>query len=267
MSHAAMLVGNSSNGPADSSGGSPASIDVQHVHKGYGRGARRVQALSDVSFQAMPGQITALLGPNGAGKTTLLRLLAGLQLPDAGQLSLAGLPVQQARHLLGFYSEGCGLYPRLTARENMRYFGRLHGMTEAQIAARIQQLSEPLDLLRLLDRPMGPCSLGERMRVALARALVHDPAIIILDEPTNGLDLASVRRLRLYLRYLVSGEGGNKCLLFSSHVMHEVAKLADEVVLIAQGRVADSGSVPALCARAHAPDLEEAFVTLTGQPG
>ena len=225
-----------------------------------------VQAVQDISLRAENGSITGLLGANGAGKTTTLRMLAGLMQPDSGRLLIDGRDVRLQRTAalaqLGMLSDARGLYPRLTARENIVYFARLHGLSDAQAQARADLLADLLDLRPLLDRATEGFSQGERVKTALARALVHDPANIVLDEPTNGLDVQATRALRETLRYLRSPAGGSKCIIFSSHIMQEVERLCDQVLVIAQGRIVASGSVPELLQSTGQPDFEDAFVQL-----
>ena len=225
-----------------------------------------VHAVRRVSFSAADGCITGLLGPNGAGKTTTLRMLAALIEPDAGTLAVDGIDVvsrpREALARMGVLSDARGLYPRLTARENIAYYAALQGMTPDAANARANALAEVLDMKRLLDRRTEGFSQGERMKTALARALVHDPANIVLDEPTNGLDVLATRALREALRFLRTPEGGSKCIVFSTHIMQEVERLCDRVVVIANGLSVASGSVPELLAQTHERDFEEAFVKL-----
>jgi sodium transport system ATP-binding protein len=239
-------------------------IRIEGVSKSFGKRGD-VQAVRDVSFTAPDGQITGLLGPNGAGKTTLLRMLATLIVPDEGVATIGGLDVVRDRHAvrenIGVLSDARGLYARLTARENIRYYGALHGQSGAELDARIAALIHTLGLDALADRRTQGFSQGEKMKVAIARALIHDPATILLDEPTNGLDIMSVRALREQLRQL-RGEG--KCLLFSSHVMQEVAALCDRIVILGAGRVVASGTAAELIAQSGAATLEDAFVSLLG---
>lgn len=227
---------------------------------------RWVQAVQDISLRAENGSITGLLGANGAGKTTTLRMLAGLMQPDSGRLLIDGHDVLRQRSAalaqLGMLSDARGLYPRLTARENIVYFARLHGLSDAQAQARVDLLADLLDLRPLLGRATEGFSQGERVKTALARALVHDPANIVLDEPTNGLDVQATRALRETLRYLRSPAGGSKCIIFPSHIMQEVERLCDQVLVIAQGRIVASGSVPELLQSTGQPDFEDAFVQL-----
>lgn len=257
-------------------------IRIDHVAKafrgapaGKGRGPRwfgragraaPVQAVRDVSFTAPDGQITGLLGANGAGKTTTLRMLAGLIVPDAGRLrvddiDVAGRPAE-ALARMGMLSDARGLYPRLSARENIVYFGRLQGMARDAAHARAEALAEVLEMKPLLERRTDGFSQGERMKTALARALVHDPSHIVLDEPTNGLDVLATRALRDALRHLRTPEGGGKCIVFSTHIMQEVERLCDQVVVVAQGRSVASGTVAELLDRTGQDDFEEAFVRL-----
>jgi len=225
-----------------------------------------VQAVSDISLHAPNGQITGLLGPNGAGKTSTLRMLAGLLAPDSGRLEVDGLSVTHARAKaqarMGILADARGLYPRLTARENMVYFGRLQGLSDGAAKARAEQLADLLDLRPLLDRATEGFSQGERVKTALARALVHDPDNIILDEPTNGLDVLATRALRETLRHLCSPAGGSKCIVFSTHIMQEVERLCDQVVVVAHGRNVASGSVSDLLVQTGQNDFEDAFVQL-----
>jgi sodium transport system ATP-binding protein len=223
-----------------------------------------VEAVKDVSLQAANGRITGLLGPNGAGKTTTLRMLAGLYAPDQGRIAVDGHDVvtqpQAALARMGILGDAHGLYPRLTARENIVYFGRLQGLTREAAEARAAELAELLDLRRLLDRRADGFSQGERMKTALARALVHDPANLVLDEPTNGLDVLATRALRETLRALAREQG--KCIVFSTHIMQEVEYLCDEVVVVSQGRSLARGSVPELLAQTGRDRFEDAFVAL-----
>jgi sodium transport system ATP-binding protein len=227
---------------------------------------RFVQAVKDVSFDAPDGHITGLLGPNGAGKTTTLRMLAGLITPDAGSMTVDGIDVasrpREALARMGVLSDSRGLYPRLSARENIVYFGRLQGMSADAANARAESLAHMLEMTALLDRRTDGFSQGERMKTALARALVHDPANIILDEPTNGLDVLATRALRESLRWLRTPAGGSKCIVFSTHIMQEVERLCDSVVVVAHGRTVATGTVPSLLAQAGESDFEEAFVKL-----
>ena len=243
-------------------------IDVQDLSKGFthgrGRKARTVQAVQGLSFQAADGCITGLLGPNGAGKTTTLRMVAALIEPDAGRITVDGIDValqpQQALARMGVLSDARGLYPRLTARENIVYYGRLQGMPAQAASARAELLAQMLDMSPLLDRRTEGFSQGERMKTALARAMVHDPSHIILDEPTNGLDVLATRALRAALRKLRDEHG--KCIIFSTHIMQEVERLCDRVVVVAHGRVVAQGSVAELLQRTGQTDFEACFVQL-----
>ncbi len=243
-------------------------IEVFNLHKqfrqGHGAKARVVKAVDGVGFTAADGRITALLGPNGAGKTTSLRIVAGLIAADAGHVHVDGIDVatQHAAALarMGVLSDARGLYPRLTARENIVYYGRLHGMSPDAAQHACEQLAQLLDMQPLLDRRTDGFSQGERMKTALARAMVHNPPNIILDEPTNGLDVVATRALRECLRTLRDEAG--KCIVFSTHIMQEVQRLCDHVVVVAHGHMVAEGSVAELNARQGTDDFEEAFVQL-----
>ena len=248
-------------------------IDVQALTKrftqGWGRSARVIDAVQSVSFVASDACITGLLGANGAGKTTTLRAVAGLLRPDAGRIRVDGIDVlarpQAAQARLGVLSDARGLYPRLTARENIVYYGRLQGLDAAAADARAELLASMLEMVPLLDRRTEGFSQGERMKTALARALVHDPSHIILDEPTNGLDVLATRSLRQSLRRLRDDQG--KCIIFSTHIMQEVERLCDRVVVVAHGRTVAEGSVPELLERTGHSDFEACFVQLAFDPG
>lgn len=243
-------------------------IEVQQLYKrftqGRGRQQRVVQAVDGLDFSAANGAITGLLGANGAGKTTALRMVAALIEPDAGGVRVDGIDVARdsgaALARIGMLSDSRGLYPRLTARENIVYFGCLHGMSREAASARADKLAAVLEMKPLLDRRTEGFSQGERMKTALARALVHDPANIVLDEPTNGLDVLSTRALRDTLRRLRDEEG--KCIVFSTHIMQEVERLCDHVVVVARGRMVARGSVAELVAQSACSDFEDAFVRL-----
>lgn len=225
-----------------------------------------IKAVDGVSFTANDGCITGLLGANGAGKTTTLRMVAALLEADQGDVMVdqmlvrAGVRSTQSR--MGVLSDARGLSPRLTARENIYYYGVLHGMEMAEVEQRTRQLAHWLEMETILDRRTDGFSQGERMKTALARALVHDPQNIILDEPTNGLDVVATRALREFLRWLRSPEGGGKCIIFSTHIMQEVERLCDQVVVIAQGRTVARGTVPELLQQAGESNFEDAFVQL-----
>jgi sodium transport system ATP-binding protein len=224
-----------------------------------------VEAVRHVSFVAPDGAITALLGPNGAGKTTTLRMISTLVAPSSGSACVDGLDTRDkpyaVRARLGVLSDARGLYGRLTARENIAYYGELRGLDRGRIAASIGRLAAWLDLEALLDRRTDGFSQGERMKVAIARSLVHDPPNVVLDEPTNGLDVMTTRKLREVVRRLRE-EG--RCVLFSSHVMQEVTALCDTIVIVARGAVVASGTPESLLAASGRDNLEDAFVALSG---
>jgi len=236
-------------------------IEATGLHKRFGK----VQALAGVSFCADDGQITGLLGPNGAGKSTTLRVLYTLVRPDQGQARIDGRDVAAdslaARRRIGVLPHGAGLYPHLTARENIAYYGRLCGLSGRALTDRIAMLIELLDIGAFADRRAKGFSQGERTKVALARAMVHEPRNLLLDEPSNGLDVMATRALREILRRL---RDTGICILFSSHVMQEVAELCDEIVIIDHGRVAAAGTPDQLRRQTGYENLEEAFVAAIG---
>lgn len=236
-------------------------LQVDNLCKRFGE----VVAVDGVSFTAADGAVTGLLGPNGAGKTTTLRMLYGLIAPDAGAVRIDDTDVVRdplaAHQRLGVLPDAQGLYPRLTAREHVRYFGRLHGFSGQALEKQIDALIERLDMGGIADRRSEGFSQGERMKVNLARALVHSPKNVLLDEPTNGLDVMSTRAMRDLIRQL-RAEG--KCVLFSSHIMQEVSALCDTIVIIASGKVVAQGSPDELRTQSGHENLEDAFVKLTG---
>jgi sodium transport system ATP-binding protein len=236
-------------------------IEVKDLYKHFGT----VKAVDGVSFVARDGEITGLLGPNGAGKTTTLRMLYTLMNPDRGQVLVDGIDAardaQAVRRQLGVLPDARGLYKRLTARENIDYFARLQGLDDALTRTRREQLIKALEMEDIADRRTEGFSQGQRVKTAIARALVHDPKNVILDEPTNGLDVMATRGLRQFMRRL-KDEG--RCVLFSSHIMQEVAALCDRIVVIAHGRVVADETPDALRAQTGQANLEDAFVKIIG---
>jgi sodium transport system ATP-binding protein len=236
-------------------------IEAIDLHKAFGR----IRAVDGVSFRAEDGRITGLLGPNGAGKTTTLRMLYTLMRPDRGRVVVDGFDAWPdtvaVRRRLGVLPDARGLYKRLTARENIAYFAGLHGLDDATTRDRCDRLVRALDMEEFVDRRTEGFSQGQRVKSAIARALVHDPRNVILDEPTNGLDVMATRAMRGFLRHL-RDEG--RCVLFSSHIMQEVAMLCDSIVVIARGRVVAQGSPDDLRDQTGEANLEDAFVRAIG---
>ena len=236
-------------------------IEVEQLRKRFGE----IAAVNGVSFSAANGSVTGLLGPNGAGKTTTLRMLYGLIEPDAGQMRIDGIDVGleplSAQSRIGVLPDAQGLYQRLTAREHIRYFGQLHGLAGSDLEGRIEELIQLLEMNEIADRRAQGFSHGERMKVFLARALVHGPNNLMLDEPTNGLDVQSTRTVRRLIRRF-RDEG--HCVLFSSHVMQEVSTLCDNIVIMAGGIIAAHGAPDELLEQTGHRNLEDAFVVLTG---
>ena len=236
-------------------------IEIQGLRKQFGA----VEAVRDVSFRAGDGHVVGLLGPNGAGKTTTLRLLSGLMRPDAGTIRVDNTDVVAdpigAQKLMGLLPDSRGLYPRLTPIEHIEYFGRLQSMDGPALAERVKELLARLGLSEVANRRVSGFSQGERTKVALARALVHQPRNVILDEPTNGLDVMSTRAMREVIRGL---RRDGCCVLFSSHIMQEVSALCDRIVVIAQGTVVADGTADELRTLSGRDNLEDAFVALSG---
>ena len=237
-------------------------IEAAALRKRFGA----IEAVREVSFRAGDGSITGLLGPNGAGKSTTLRMLYGVLTPDHGSARIDGLDIRgetsAARAHLGVLPHAAGLYGNLTARENIAYFGSLHGIAGKRLAERVTELARALDMEGFIDRRAKGFSQGQRIKTALARALVHDPANVILDEPTNGLDVMAIRNLREILRNL---RAQGRCILVSSHVMQEVAALCDQVVIIGRGSVLARGTLEEVRERTGSATLEEAFLEILGE--
>jgi sodium transport system ATP-binding protein len=238
-------------------------IEAKALSKRFGS----IAAAQEVSFVARDGEITGLLGANGAGKSTCLRMLYGVLTPDSGSACIDGLDVRgetsKARAHLGVLPHATGLYNNLTARENIQYFGSLHGMDKEHLKSRTTVLAKALDMDGFIDRRAKGFSQGQRIKVAVARALVHDPGNVVLDEPTNGLDVMAIRNLR---KMLLELKAQGRCVLFSSHVMQEVAALCDRVVIIGRGRVLADATVQEIRERSGAATLEEAFLQVLGDP-
>ncbi|MFC3194900.1 ATP-binding cassette domain-containing protein [Marinicella sediminis] len=239
-------------------------IHVDQISKSFGE----VQAVKNVSLTAEDGKITALLGANGAGKTTSMRMIYALITPETGHVTVDGIDSKNdpvaARARMGVLPDARGLYKRLTARENIAYFGRLQGMSESDIQRRADELIERLGMSKFADRQTDGFSQGQRVKVAIARALVHDPQNILLDEPTNGLDVMSTRAIRAFLR---EEKARGKCILFSSHVMQEVSAVCDEITVVDAGVVRAVGSEAQLLEMSGQHNLEDAFVHLVTQGG
>jgi len=233
-------------------------IEVNDIHKSFGK----IHAVRGVSFSTPDGKITGLLGPNGAGKSTTKRVLYTVLKPDEGSANIDGADVVTdslaARQKIGALPHGAGLYPHLTARENIAYYANLCGLDKSEVSDRVSEIIKLLEIEEFADRRTKGFSQGQRTKVSLARALVHDPQNIILDEPTNGLDVMATRSLR---RLILKLKDDGRCILFSSHVMQEVAALCDDICIIANGQVAIDDSIDGIRERTGQDDLEEAFVT------
>ena len=236
-------------------------IKVSNLHKSFGK----VKAVRGISFEVQDGEITGLLGPNGAGKTTTLRMLYSLLPPDEGEIRIDGLdPTRDAmaiKHTLGVVPDSRGLYTRMSAWENISYYGKLHGMSAKDISSRIEELVETLDMADFIERRTEGFSQGQRVKVAIARAMVHRPQTVLLDEPSNGLDVMSTRALR---RYILSLKEAGHSVILSTHIMQEVAALCDRIIIIANGQIAADGSARELLEKSGCDSLEDAFVHLIG---
>jgi sodium transport system ATP-binding protein len=240
-------------------------IDVNDLHKYFKTKTTTVRAVQGVSFCARDGEITGLLGPNGAGKTTALRMLYTLMSPDSGSITVDGFAASthsfEVRSRLGVLPDARGVYKRLSARENIAYFGRLHGMREQAIHEGTERLAKALGMEDFIDRACEGFSQGQRTKTAIARALIHAPKNVILDEPTNGLDVMTTRALREFLLQL---KADGHCVIFSSHIMQEVAALCDRIVVIAHGKVMANGTPDEIRTQTGEVNLEEAFVKVIG---
>jgi sodium transport system ATP-binding protein len=236
-------------------------IEVQGLSKSFGK----VHAVQNVSFSAPDGQITGLLGPNGAGKSTTLRMLYTLLKPESGSAVIDGFGIirdhLEVQRRIGVLADARGIYERLTTRENIRYYGRLHGLEGESLESQIEKLLLLLDMRSIADRRTEGFSTGEKLKVAIARALVHNPPNVLLDEPTNGLDVMSTRAMRQFILRL---RDDGKCVLFTSHIMQEVAALCDQVVIISKGVVSATGSPDDLRKQTGQENLEDAFVAALG---
>jgi len=236
-------------------------IHVRQLSKSFGR----VAAVRNLSFDVPDGVITGLLGANGAGKTTTLRMISGVMNPDAGVIRLTGAAAgddpRDGRRRLGALLDHQGLYPRLTGREHLAYFGRLRGVSRRFLSDRVEQVVGALGLTAIADRRVGGFSQGERMKVSLGCAIIHEPTHLLLDEPTNGLDVPAVRALRTWLK---TRRTNGTCILFSSHVLSEIEALCDRVIIVTGGAAVAEGTLEEICRHAGRDRLEDAFVALTG---
>ena len=236
-------------------------IKVSNLSKSFGE----VNAVNQVSFDAQDGKITGLLGPNGAGKSTTLRMLYTVFKPDTGTATIDGFDIQKdafaVRSSIGVLTHGAGIYERLSARENVHYYGQMHGMDGKALDRRIDELAELLDMQDFIERRTKGFSQGQKTKVALARALVHRPQTLMLDEPTNGLDVMATRGLREIIRQLANA---GHCVVFSSHIMQEVAALCDEIAIISEGKISMTGTLDHLLHTTGQTSLEDAFVCAIG---
>jgi len=236
-------------------------LEAQGLTKHFGP----VRAAEDITLAVRPGEVVGLLGPNGAGKTTILRMIAGVLEPDGGNVLLSGIPVHQrpleAKPRIGFHSGDTQLYQRLTAREALEYFGRLYGMDEARLKSRIGQLISGLEMSSFADRPCSTYSAGQKQRANIARAFLHEPELLILDEPTTALDVVSGQFIVEAIR---QQKARGVAILFSTHIMGEAEYLCDRIALLHEGRLVDEGTLAELIERSGCGNLTDAFLTRIG---
>jgi sodium transport system ATP-binding protein len=241
-------------------------IEARNLTKTFrDRKRGEIHAADRVSFVVDPGQIYGLLGANGAGKTTTLRMLATLLRPSSGSASVAGFDVvaqsRQVRASVGFLATSTALYGRLTARETLVYFGRLNGIPAGEIQTRTQRIADELDMHEFLDRRCDTFSTGMKQKTSIARTLIHDPAVMIFDEPTVGLDIMAARRIVQFVREC---RDRGKTVVYSTHIMSEVEKLCDVIGIIHAGKLLAEGTLENLRDRYHEQDMEEIFVSAVG---
>jgi len=234
-------------------------VSVERLEKTLGKN----KVLRGISFQAQPGEIFGLLGPNGAGKTTTLRLISTLLSPDAGTVKVLGFDTRTApeevRRRVGVVTADIGVYPRLSARENIAYFAQLSGLGGRKLKARVEAVIERLDIDSFAGQRAESLSSGQKQKVAIARAIVHDPPLLMFDEPTSNLDVLASREVR---EFMVESKGRGKCVIFSTHVLHDAERLCDRITILHQGEVVASGSTAEV--RGIRPELEDAFLELVG---
>ena len=228
-------------------------------------GGQSVQACSGVSFAANPGEVFGILGTNGAGKTTTLRLLSTVLKPSGGDATISGCSVvkqpDRARAAIGFLSADTGVYGRLTAREMMEYFGRLHGLPETTISTRVEEISRQLDMGGFMDRRCDRLSSGQKQRVSIARTIVHDPPVLIFDEPTAGLDILASAQI---VRFIQDSRARGRCVILSTHIMREAERLCDRLIILHHGRVCAEGTLAELRRQTGQEDLEDVFLNIIG---
>ena len=232
---------------------------VERLEKTLGKN----RVLRGISFQAQPGEIFGLLGPNGAGKTTTLRIIATLLSPDSGRVTVLGFDTlkapEEVRRRIGVVTADIGVYPRLSARENITYFAQLSGVPDADLRRRVDSVIERLDIGSFADQRAESLSSGQKQKVAIARAIVHDPQVLMFDEPTSNLDVLASREVR---EFMVESRGRGKCVIFSTHVLHDAERLCDRITILHEGQVIVSGPTDEV--RGNRPELEDAFLQLVG---
>lgn len=237
-------------------------VEVEHLVKAFQDPRRGTfRAVDDMSFQCRRGEVFGLLGPNGAGKTTTLRVLATVLAPTSGRATIDGIDVVEepleARRRLGFLTGNTGLYPRLTGRETLSFFARLHGMSDAAITTRIEELSRAFGMESFLDGRCEKLSTGQKQKISIARAVVHNPPVLILDEPTSGLDIIGSSAM---IDFISARRSAGTCVIFSTHILSEAEELCDRIAIVLRGRVLDIGTLEELCSRTGTTNLRQAFL-------
>lgn len=242
-------------------------IEIRNLKKYYGDD-NNIKAVDDISFTCPDGRITGLLGPNGAGKTTTLRMISGLIKPMSGTVIVDGHDVnvdpRAVRQALGVQADMNGVYPRLTPREQFRYYGRFYGLKGKALESRVQAVLDELNMAEIAERRAEGFSRGQRQKIVLGRALIHNPPNIIMDEPSNGLDVMAVRDTRDSIRAM---RDQGRCVLFSTHYLDEAERLCDNIAIIVAGKIVASGTPAALMQRTGKDNLEDAFIALAGREG
>jgi sodium transport system ATP-binding protein len=236
-----------------------AAVAVERLEKTLGKN----RVLRGISFQAQPGEIFGLLGPNGAGKTTTLRLISTLLSPDSGTVAVLGFDTrkapEQVRRRIGVVTADIGVYPRLSARENVTYFAQLSEVPNSDLKRRVDAVIDRLDIGSFANQRAESLSSGQKQKVAIARAIVHDPSVLMFDEPTSNLDVLASREVR---EFMVESKERGKCVIFSTHVLHDAERLCDRITILHEGQVVASG--PTADVRGGKPELEDAFLDLVG---
>lgn len=243
-------------------------IEVQGLYKSFKNKRKKVEVLKDISFKAEPGKIFGLLGPNGAGKTTTLRTIATLLKPDKGTITVDGLDVQKqprkVRDKIGFLTSDMKLSGNLSPRELLKFFGELNHLDSNKIKARTEELAEYLDMNSYLDKPIVKLSTGMKQKASLAVSLIHDPEIIIFDEPTNGLDILASK---VVVDFIYDSKKSGKTVVLSTHIMSEAEKLCDDIGIILEGQLEEQGNMKNIMGKYNTDKLEDVFFNIASKKG